>query len=113
MSRARYSCTIHVALLSLQPMRHLVFLLAMIGSLAVAHAAEGEGAYSPQVCLSQVETRHAVSQKSVVAPAVAIKAAARAAGGRVLRASLCRVEDRLTYEITTLHKDGRVARVTV
>jgi uncharacterized membrane protein YkoI len=94
-------------------MRRPVIVLATLGSLTVADAASGEGAYSPQACLSQAETRHAVSQKSVVPPAVAIKAAARAVGGRVLRATLCRVEDRLAYQITTLHRDGRVARVTV
>ena len=110
---ARHSCTIHVELLSFQAMRRPVIVLATLGSLTVADAADGEGAYSPQACLSQAETRHAVSQKSVVPPAVAIKAAARAVGGRVLRAALCRVEDRLAYQITTLHRDGRVARVTV
>ena len=109
----RHSSTIHVALLSLRAMRRPVIVLATLGSLTVADAAEGEGAYSPEACLSQAETRHAVSQKSVVPPAVAIKAAARAVGGRVLRASLCRVEDRLAYQITTLHRDGRIARVTV
>jgi uncharacterized membrane protein YkoI len=112
MSPAGYSCTIHTALPSLQAMRRLI-VLAILGGLTVAHAANGEGAYSPQACLSQAETRHAVSQKAVVAPAVAIRAAARAVGGRVLRASLCRLEDRLAYQITTLHRDGRISRVTV
>jgi hypothetical protein len=107
-----HSCTIHVALPSLRAMRRLI-VLAILGGLTATHAAKGEGAYSPQACLSQAETRHAVSQKAVVAPALAIRVAARAAGGRVLRASLCRLDDRLAYQITTLHRDGRISRVTV
>jgi hypothetical protein len=87
----RHSWTIHVALPSLHAMRRLVFLLAIVGGLTVARAAGENGGYGTQACLSPAETRHAVSQKSVVAPAVAIRAAARAAGGRVLRASLCRI----------------------
>jgi hypothetical protein len=112
-SRACYSCAIHISLPSLQAMRRLMIVLAILGSFTLARAADGEGTYSPKVCLSQAETRHAVSQKTVVAPALAIRAAARAAGGRVLRASLCHLDDRLAYQITTLHRDGRVSRVTV
>lgn len=97
-------------------MRRFIVLLACLGMLTAARAADGdeERSGSREVCLSQAEARQAVTQKTVIAPAVAMRAARSfAAGGRIIRASLCRTDDQLAYHITTLEKDGRVIRVTV
>ena len=96
-------------------MRGTIVLLAFMAAATVATAqSEERPRAAGEQCLSAVEARQAVAQKAVVPPAIAIRAArAAAGGGRIIRASLCRVGDALAYRVTILHRDGRVARVTV
>jgi uncharacterized membrane protein YkoI len=90
-----------------------LFLVVAASASVLSGATAADEARVPG-CLSQAETREAVMQKTVVEPITAIRAARGAAGGgRVIRANLCREEATLTYHITTLHRDGKVKRVTV
>ncbi len=67
----------------------------------------------PISCLSAEETREAVSDGKVMQPAAASRHAREAAPGEVVRIRLCRLGDDYVYVVTTLKRDGRVARVTL
>ena len=67
----------------------------------------------PISCLSASETRDAVSDGRVMQPAAASRHAREAAPGEVLRIRLCRLGEDYVYVVTTLKRDGRVARVTL
>jgi uncharacterized membrane protein YkoI len=67
----------------------------------------------PISCLSQQETREVVSGGKVMQPAAALRHARDAAPGEVLRIRLCRQGEDLIYVVTTMKRDGRVARVTL
>lgn len=90
----------------------LIYALAavLIASPPVSAAAETSTAL---VCLSQEETREAVSARHVVDPAQASRHARDAVSGEVVRIRLCRQGDELFYLVTTLKRDGRVSRVMV
>jgi uncharacterized membrane protein YkoI len=68
---------------------------------------------SPISCLSSEETRDAVAEGRVMQPAEASRHARHAAPGEVVRIRLCRQGDDFVYVVTTLKRDGRVARVTL
>lgn len=67
----------------------------------------------PIACLSADETRDAVAEGRVIQPAQASRHARQAAPGEVVRIRLCRQGDDYVYVVTTLKRDGRVARVTL
>jgi len=64
----------------------------------------------PAACLNTREMREAIDDRRAVQPLVALKAAGN---GERIRAQLCRTETGLVYLITTLGRDGHVARVVV
>lgn len=68
---------------------------------------------TPISCLSADETREAVAEGRVMQPAEASRHARHAAPGEVVRISLCRQGEEFVYVVTTLKRDGRVARVTL
>ncbi|CAD5300245.1 conserved hypothetical protein [Bosea sp. 62] len=80
---------------------------------ATASPVEPVDAAPPIACLSAQETREAVSDGKVMQPAVASRHAREAAPGEVLRIRLCRQGDEFVYVVTTMKRDGRVARVTL
>jgi uncharacterized membrane protein YkoI len=84
-------------------------------ALVTATASPVEPVDSPQPisCQSAQETREAVSDGKVMQPAAASKHAREAAPGEVLRIRLCRQGDEFVYVVTTMKRDGRVARVTL
>lgn len=67
----------------------------------------------PIACLSADETREAVAEGRVMQPAQASRHARNAAPGEVVRISLCRQGEDFVYVVTTLRRNGRVARVTL
>jgi uncharacterized membrane protein YkoI len=67
----------------------------------------------PISCLSADEMREAVADGRVMQPAQASRYARNAAPGEVVRIRLCRQGDEYVYVVTTLKRDGRVARVTL
>lgn len=88
-----------------------VAILALVT--ATASPVEPVDAAPPIACLSAQETREAVSDGKVMQPAVASRHAREAAPGEVLRIRLCRQGDEFVYVVTTIKRDGRVARVTL
>lgn len=67
----------------------------------------------PISCLSSEDTRDVVADGRVIQPAEASRHARQAAPGEVLRIRLCRQGDDYVYVVTTMKRDGRVARVTL
>jgi hypothetical protein len=80
---------------------------------AAAPAAHAQTAHHP-ACLSKSEQRAAVASKSAMSLGDAIKSL-RAHGRRaeVVRARLCRRDEKLVYVLTLLGRSGRVREVTV
>jgi uncharacterized membrane protein YkoI len=79
---------------------------------AVAHAAEVEPhAAAKPVCLNAAETREMVKSRRLLEPFAALKFAAGQRKAEALSARLCRSGDDFVYEITLLHRDGRLVHV--
>lgn len=64
-------------------------------------------------CLSADEARVAVKEQQLIEMPEAARLGKAKAGGEVVSANLCRVNQRLMYVIAVLSRDGRVARVSV
>lgn len=88
-----------------------IAILAFTGNLAAPVVTVDSA--MPVSCLSAEEIRDAVSEGKVMQPALASRHARDAAPGEVVRIRLCRSGDDYVYVVTTLKRDGRVARVTL
>lgn len=114
-------------------MRHLLALAAICLTLA-ALAAGGPGTRAEETheampavaapageppprtdaCLSPADMREEVSERRVIAPVAAIKAARTVIPrAEIQRASLCRHADGLVYMLTALRRDGHFVHVMV
>ncbi len=81
---------------------------------AGARAAETElHAASRLICLNPAETREAVKAHRLIEPYAALKFAAEKRKGEALSAKLCHIGDEFIYEITLLHRDGRLVHVAI
>jgi len=92
--------------------RAAVLSLTLAG--AAAHAAEVElrPASPPKLlCLSAAETREVVRNHRLLEPFAALKFAAAQRKAEALSAKLCHTGDEFIYEITMLHRDGRLVHV--
>src|SRR5579871_3711777 len=81
---------------------------------AAANAAEPEpvrAAAVKPVCLNAAETREAVKSRHLIEPFAALKFAAAQRKAEALSAKLCHIGDDFIYEITLLHRDGRLVHV--
>ena len=79
-----------------------------------AYAAEAEAPRAAQpkpVCLNAAETREIVKSRRLIEPFAALKFAAGQRKAEALSARLCHSGDDFIYEITLLHRDGRVVHV--
>ncbi len=78
-----------------------------------AHAAEAEPHSVPlkPLCLTASETRDEVKAHKLLEPFAALKFAAQQRKAEALSAKLCHTGDEFIYEITLLHRDGRLIRV--
>lgn len=102
--------------------RLAVLLLGPVLAIAVPHmglaAAAGEttevravaSAPARNACLSSAETREAVKQHRLLEPFAVLKSAQSQFKAEALSAKLCRQGDDYVYEITLLHRDGRLVR---
>jgi uncharacterized membrane protein YkoI len=94
--------------------RAAVFSLAMIGAAratdAELHAASPATAVKP-ACLNAAETREEVKAHKLLEPFAALKSAAAQRKAEALSAKLCHTGDEYVYEITLLHRDGRLVHV--
>ncbi|WP_054144119.1 hypothetical protein [Bosea sp. AAP35] len=86
-----------------------IFALTLLATLPIVQIDNQD----PMSCLSADETRDAVADGRVIQPAQASRHARQAAPGEVVRIRLCRQGDDYVYVVTTLKRDGRVARVTL
>jgi uncharacterized membrane protein YkoI len=75
-----------------------------------ALAAEAESRLK-SVCLSAAETREQVKAHKLLEPFVALKTAGAQRQAEALSARLCHSDDKFIYEITLLHRDGRLLHV--
>jgi uncharacterized membrane protein YkoI len=67
-----------------------------------------------RACLTKAEQREAIATHRAIPLAEAIRAMrARGHHGEVVRASLCRRDDRLIYELTVLARSGKVIRAKI
>jgi uncharacterized membrane protein YkoI len=79
---------------------------------ATAKAAEVEAhAATKPVCLSAAETRELVKSRRLLEPFAALKFAGAQRKAEALSARLCRTGEDFVYEITLLHRDGRLVHV--
>ena len=62
-------------------------------------------------CLNAAETREAVKSRHLLEPFAALKFAGAQRKAEALSAKLCRTGDDFIYEITLLHRDGRLVHV--
>jgi len=91
--------------------RAAVLSLAMASVSARAAEAEPHSAAVKPVCLGAAETRDEVKAHKLLEPFVALKFAAQQRKAEALSAKLCHAGDEFIYEITLLHRDGRLTRV--
>jgi uncharacterized membrane protein YkoI len=81
---------------------------------ATANAAEAEPphATAPKpVCLNAAETREEIKTRHLIEPFAALKFAAAQRKAEALSARLCHTGEEFIYEITLLHRDGRLVHV--
>jgi hypothetical protein len=92
--------------------RAAIMSLAMTG--ACARAAEADlrpAATVKPLCLNAAETREEVRNHRLLEPFAALKFAAAQRKAEALSAKLCHTGDEFVYEITLLHRDGRLVHV--
>ncbi len=65
------------------------------------------------VCFATSETREEIKAHHLLEPFVALKSAAATVKAEALSAKLCRLGDEFAYEITLLHRDGRLVHVVM
>jgi len=80
---------------------------------SAAYPAEAElhAAAAKPVCLNAAETREMVKSRRLLEPFAALKFAGAQRKAEALSARLCRTGDDFIYEITLLHRDGRLVHV--
>ena len=80
---------------------------------AAANAAEAEPprAGPRLICLNAAETREMVKSRRLIEPFAALKFASAQRKAEALSAKLCHTGDDFVYEITLLHRDGRLVHV--
>jgi hypothetical protein len=77
-----------------------------------AKAAEAEVHLAAKpACLNAAETRETVKSRHLLEPFAALKFAGAQRKAEALSAKLCRIGDDFIYEITLLHRDGRLVHV--
>lgn len=88
-----------------------VLILAMACAAARAAEAEPHAAAIKPLCLNAEETRDEVKAHKLIEPFAALKFAAQQRKAEALSARLCHSGDEFIYEITLLHRDGRLTHV--
>ena len=83
----------------------------MAGSPASAAEAEAHTVAAKPACLNAAETREMVKSRRLLEPFAALKFAGAQRKAEALSAKLCRTGDDFFYEITLLHRDGRLVHV--
>ena len=104
------SCCIHRLLSKNARMKRTLTVLSLLLWSVAAVAAE-------EVCLTKAEQRAAISSGQAVTLAAAIRSVRGSVRGRgtreVVRARLCREDNKLVYLLTLLARDGKVTHMAV
>jgi uncharacterized membrane protein YkoI len=93
--------------------RAAVLGLAMASAEARAAEADLHAVAVKPVCLNAAETREEVKARRLLEPFAALKFAAAQRKAEALSAKLCHLGDEFFYEITLLHRDGRLVHVQI
>ena len=91
----------------------LAALLPCIAGGARAAEAPVAAAQPKPVCVAENETREEIKSHHLLEPFVVLKSASASLKAEALRARLCQMGDEFVYEITLLHRDGRVMHVVM
>jgi len=92
--------------------RAALFALSAACVQAPAATAEQARLAGPKLtCLSPADTREEVKDHKLLEPFAALKSAAAQRKAEALSARLCHLGDEFFYEITLLHRDGRLVHV--
>lgn len=91
--------------------RAAVLGLAMTCAQARAAEADARPPATKPICLSASETREEVKSRRFLEPFAALRYAALQHKAEALSAKLCHNGEDFFYEITLLHRDGRLVRV--
>jgi hypothetical protein len=79
-----------------------------------ARAAEAEAHSAPKpACLPPSETREEIKARRFLEPFAVLRSAAAQFKAEALSAKLCRLGDEFVYEITLLHRDGRLVHAVM
>ena len=88
-----------------------------LGAMACALATCPVRAQAPAAvkaaCLTTNETREEIRAHHLLEPFVALKSAAVAVKAEAISAKLCRLGEEFVYEISLLHRDGRLVHVVM
>jgi hypothetical protein len=95
----------------------LALLLALAATLSCLGGARGAeapaAAPAKPACVAENETREEIKAHHLLEPFVVLKSASSSLKAEALRARLCEIGDEFVYEITLLHRDGRVVHVVM
>lgn len=95
------------------PVSRISTALILLGCL-IAPGEASLGADRPRACLTKTEQHEAIAAHQAIPLADAVKTLReRGRRGEVVRASLCRRDDRLVYELTLLARNGKVTRAVI
>ena len=83
----------------------------MAGAPVRAAEAEAHPVAAKPVCLNAAETREMVKSRRLLEPFAALKFAGAQRKAEALSARLCHTGEDFVYEITLLHRDGRLVHV--
>ena len=84
-----------------------------LGGVARAGEPDPHAATAKPQCLNAADTREQVRARKLLEPYAALKSAAQQRKAEALSAKLCVSGDDYVYEITLLHRDGRLIHVEV
>lgn len=92
----------------------VILALGLAAGPTLTRPALAADAVPPRACLSKAEQRVAVAANKAIPLAQAVKSLRdRGHRGELVRASLCRRDERLVYVLTLLARSGKVTRATV
>ena len=98
----------------LMPVSRITTALILLGCLVVPGEASLGADRSQRACLTKAEQRDAIASREAIPLAAAVKALReRGRRGEVVRADLCRRDERLVYELTLLSRSGKVTRALI
>jgi len=97
-------------------LKHFGPIVLAFGAMAGCPIATAWCAEAPAIrpgCLAADETREQIKARHLLEPFAVLKSAAAQLKAEALKARLCVVGDDFVYEITLLHRDGRLMHVVM